>query len=205
MNLVFDLGGVVFRWRPDEFLPRLAPDRAATPAAASAFATDFFQGFRGDWGEFDRGRIEAGALAGRIGARIGMDVAEARRLIDAIAKELVPIPETLALMQRLRGEGHRLFFLSNMPKSYAQHLESTHDVFGFFESGLFSARIGLIKPEPGLFARAAATFDVPASQLLLLDDVQANVDAARACGWRALRFDGAAACEPELRRALASA
>ena len=23
-TLVFDLGGVVFRWRPDEFLPRLA-------------------------------------------------------------------------------------------------------------------------------------------------------------------------------------
>ena len=33
-TLVFDLGGVVFRWRPDEFLQRLLPDRAPDAAAA---------------------------------------------------------------------------------------------------------------------------------------------------------------------------
>lgn len=199
MNLVFDLGGVVFRWRPDEFLPRLAPQRASTAEAARRFADDFFQGFRGDWGEFDRGVIEAGTLAGRIGERTGMDVGEARALIDAIARELVPMPDTVALLRRLRGEGPRLFYLSNMPGSYAHHLETTHDVFGIFERGLFSCRVGLIKPEPAMFGRAAADFGAPASELVLIDDVQANVDAAMAAGWQAIRFDDAQQCERDLR------
>ena len=59
-KLVFDLGGVVFRWRPDEFLPRLMPARASTPEKARAFAADFFEGFGGDWGDFDRGRLGVG-------------------------------------------------------------------------------------------------------------------------------------------------
>jgi putative hydrolase of the HAD superfamily len=202
LNLVFDLGGVVFRWRPDEFLPRLAPQRATTPEMARRFAADFFQGFHGDWGEFDRGRLEAGPLAERIAARIGIEAGEARALIDAIAKELVPLSDTVALMRRLRGEGHRLFYLSNMPASYAHHLEATHDVFGSFERGVFSSRAGLIKPEPAMFAHAAEVYGCAPAELLLIDDVQTNVDAARACGWRAIRFEDAASCERDLRKLL---
>lgn len=122
MNLVFDFGGVVLRWEPQEFLIRLLPERAPTPDAARRFAGEFFQVFGGDWGEFDRGRIEPGPLAARIAARIGLTVAEAQRVIDAIPDELQPIPETVALLQRLHAAGHVLFFLSNMPLPYVRHI-----------------------------------------------------------------------------------
>ena len=198
MRLVFDLGGVVFRWRPDEFLTRLLPARAPTPAAARALAGSFFEGFGGDWGEFDRGRIEADALAERIATRIGCTPDEARRVIDAIPDELQPIPATVELLRRLHDRGSRLFFLSNMPMPYASHLESAHDVFGCFEGGVFSSRVGLIKPEPAMFAHAARSFGGQPAGLMLIDDIQANVDAARVAGWRSLRFDDAAQCAAEL-------
>ena len=89
-TLVFDLGGVVFRWRPDEFLPRLLPDRAPDAAAAHELSARFFEGFGGDWADFDRGRIEIAPLAERIAARTGLEINEARRVIDAIPDELQP-------------------------------------------------------------------------------------------------------------------
>ena len=198
MRLVFDLGGVVFRWRPDDFLTRLLPARAPNAAAARALASTFFQSFGGDWGEFDRGCIEVDALASRIAARIGFTLDEVRLVIDAIPDELQPMPGTVDLLCRLYAGGRPLFFLSNMPLPYAAHLESAHDLFGCFEGGVFSSRVGLIKPEPAMFAHAARAFGAQPSELVLIDDIQGNVEAARAAGWRALRFDDAAQCAMDL-------
>lgn len=57
----------------------------------------------------------------------------------------------------------------------------------------------LIKPEPEIFALAAKRFAVPAEQLLFLDDVAANVQAARMAGWQAIQYSNAAQCERALR------
>ena len=200
-TLVFDLGGVVFRWRPDEFLPRLLPDRAPDAAAARDLAVLFFEGFGGDWADFDRGRIDIVPLAERIAARTGLAVAEARCVIDAIPDELQPLPETEALLRRLHAAGHRLVFLSNMPVPYARHLETAHAVLGLFERGVFSSRIGMIKPEPALFAHAASAFGREPEALTLIDDSETNVRAALAHGWSAIRFDSAAQVERELAKA----
>lgn len=200
MNLVFDLGGVVFRWQPDEFLTRLLPERAPTRAAGRELGAAFFQGFGGDWGEFDRGHVEPALLAERVAMRTGLSVAEARRVIDAIPDELQPMPDTVGLLRRLHAAGRRLFFLSNMPVPYARHLEATHDVLELFERGVFSSRVGSIKPEPALFAHAASTFGVDAAQLVLIDDTLANVEAARRAGWCGLLFENAHRCEADLMR-----
>ena len=200
MKLVFDLGGVVLRWRPDEFLVRWLPERAPDAAAALALAAAVFEGFGGDWAEFDRGRLEAAVLARRIAARTGLPLETARHLIDAIPGELQPMDDTVALLERLRRAGQTLCFLSNMPAPYADHLQATHAVLGAFEAGLYSSRIGLIKPEPALFEHAASVFGAASAELLLIDDNPANVVAAREAGWQGLRFESASQCEADLRR-----
>jgi FMN phosphatase YigB (HAD superfamily) len=72
---------------------------------------------------------------------------------------------------------------------------------GLFERGLFSSRTGMIKPEPALFAHAAAAFERAASALTLIDDNATNVRAAIAQGWSALRFDSASQVERDLAKA----
>jgi len=199
-TLVFDLGGVVFRWQPHEFLPRLLPARAPDREAARRLSGEFFQGFGGAWGEFDRGRLEPGPLAESIALRTGLSLAEVQRVIDAIPDELQPIPETAALLERLRANGRPLHFLSNMPLPYAAHLEASHGVLRLFSGGVYSSRVGVIKPEPAMFAHAAEVFGARPSELVLIDDIQANVDAARRAGWQGLLFEDAARCERDLQR-----
>jgi putative hydrolase of the HAD superfamily len=200
VNLVFDLGGVVLRWQPDEFLGRLLPARAPDRAAARALGAAFFQGFGGEWREFDRGAVEPGPLAARIAARIGLEVGEARTVIEAIPDELQPIPATVALIERLQAAGHRLFFLSNMPAPYARHLEVTHAVLARFEGGVFSSRVGLLKPDAAMFAHAATHFGMAPQALVLIDDIEANVAAARRAGWGGVLFEDAVRCEAALHR-----
>lgn len=201
MNYVFDFGRVLFQWRPEALLRQVLPQRAGDEASARHWAAQVFQGYGGDWGDFDRGTVQPPDLARRIAGRTGLTVAEAMAVIDAVPAELQPLPDSVALLQRVRAAGHRTFYLSNMPAPYADHLERTHDFVQAFDDGVFSARVGLNKPVPEIFALAQARFGVPAHTLLFLDDHAPNVAAAQAAGWQALLFSDAAQAEQALRQA----
>jgi putative hydrolase of the HAD superfamily len=199
MNVVFDFGGVLFDWRPHDLLKQCLPDHTATPRATQALEKLFFEGYGGDWSEFDRGAFDAALLAERISGRTGLSAHEVRRVIDSVPNEMQPLPASVDLLHRLQAAGHALFFLSNMPEPYARHLEAVHDFLRVFRSGIFSARVRLIKPEAALFAHAQAAFGIAGEPTLFIDDVSRNVTAARAAGWQAIHFRDAFQCERELR------
>jgi putative hydrolase of the HAD superfamily len=198
MKIVFDFGGVLLRWQPLEFLPRLLPRRDGTPQATLEWMRAVFQGFDGDWGEFDRGTVDASELADRIAARTGLEVSEVRHLIASIPEELQPLPDSVALLRRLHEAGRELYFLSNMPEPYARHIEASHDFLRCFKHGIYSARVQLIKPQAQIFAHAHAEFGVGEASAVFIDDVLKNVHAAQAAGWRAIHFRNAHQCEAEL-------
>ncbi len=206
-DIVFDFGNVLFHWQPAALVARLLPDEVrGEDAAARAWVEQVFEGFEGDWGEFDRGQLEPARLAERIAARTGLRVEAARRVIDAVPHELRPEPGMVALLGRLRAAGRRVWFLSNMPAVYAAQLEAAHPFLADFDGGIFSARVALSKPDPAIFALAERRFGIRPAATLFVDDVQKNVDAAMAAGWQALLFVDTAACLAEFeRRGLLSA
>ena len=202
LRIVFDLGGVLFDWQPLQLVQRFLPRRATDDAATRALAAGIFQGYEGDWAQFDRGMLDAGELVRRIAARTGLDPADVAALVEGVPPTLTPKPDTVGLVQRLRAAGAPLHFLSNMPAPYAEHLERAHpELMGHFESGLYSSQVRLIKPEAALFDLAGRRFAAPPETLVLLDDVAANVEAARGHGWKAVHFRDAGAAEQALRAA----
>ena len=201
-RIVFDLGAVVLRWRPAEVLARELPGRVVDAASAAHWQAQVFQAYGGDWGDYDRGTVSVPTLVARIAARTGLAPAEVQAVVDAVPRELQPIPETLALIARLRAAGHRLHYLSNMPAPCADVLEQREAaLFAQFDSGVFSGRVHHVKPEPAIYALAAEHFGAAPEDLVFLDDHGPNVDAARAAGWQALQFHDAAQARRDLRLA----
>jgi putative hydrolase of the HAD superfamily len=199
MRIVFDWAGVLFHWQPRQLLRRTLPQWAVDEASAARLQRDIFEGYGGDWADFDRGLLQVPELVARIAARTGLPAPQVRRVVDAVPGELQPMPGTVALLRRLHERGQRLHFLSNMPAPYAEQLERKHDFLRCFESGVISARVRQIKPEPGIYDTAARLFGAAPDALLFIDDVADNVIAARAAGWQALQFIDSASCEDQLR------
>jgi len=197
--IVFDFGRVVFDWQPEALVARVLPARAATPEAAAHWAREIFQGYQGDWGDFDRGEVEIPALVERIAARTGLAGPEVQAVVDAAPASLVPLPGTLALIERLKAAGRRLHYLSNMPAPFADHLERSHGFMAWFHDGVFSSRVKVNKPERAIYEHALQQIDLPPSQLLFIDDHGPNVEAARALGWQAVQFVGPEALELALQ------
>jgi putative hydrolase of the HAD superfamily len=199
MNIVFDFGGVLFNWHPPSLLKRELPQRATDDSSAAYWVDQVFQNYGGDWGEFDRGAVAVPALVQRIAQRTGLAPQEVQAIIDGVPNELQPMPDTVALLHRLHDAGAPLYFLSNMPAPYADHLEAQHDFVGLFRDGVFSSRVNTIKPERAIFDLAAQRFGIAPADILFFDDHLPNVQAAQAAGWQAVHFTGIDAAEAALR------
>ena len=199
-HFVFDFGRVLFNWQPAALLRQALPARVVDEASAAHWVAQVFQSYGGDWGEFDRGTVDAGDLVQRISRRTGLAPAEVQAVVDAVPAALTPIPASVDLLQRLHQPGRPMFYLSNMPAPYADHLEREHGFVRGFTAGVFSSRVKLIKPEAEIFDLSARRFGVAPAELVFLDDHPANVAAARAAGWQALLFSDAAQAEADLRR-----
>lgn len=200
-HFIFDFGAVVFQWRPPALLARLLPHRTPDEAATQALAAQFFQGYGGDWSQFDRGSIDVPALVSSIAARTGLTPDEVRTVIEAVPDELAPLPDTVSWLGRLQQAGHRLYYLSNMPEPYAAYLQRTHAFLQCFRDGIYSSHVGLIKPEPAIFELALQRFGVLAQDCIFLDDHPDNVQVARRLGIHAIQFHDAAQALGELRDA----
>jgi FMN phosphatase YigB (HAD superfamily) len=197
--VVFDLGGVVFHWNPEQLVQEVLPDKAQN-GAATRWVREIFQPLnpQGDWAQFDLGLIEPPELAERIAARTGLTRFEALSLIEAIPAHMRVKQDTLPIMETLAAQGHRLVYLSNMPHVLCHWIEKNHSFSEWFSDGLFSARAGLIKPDPSIYRALLHHLGCEQATPIFVDDMQSNVQAAEALGWTAIRFDHAAQVQMEL-------
>lgn len=203
MNVVFDLGAVLLTWQPAQLLMQAFAAQVNSEAAARQLAHQVFG--HADWHAFDQGVLEADALIKRTAQRLDLPVPAVHQLVHGIADRLTPIVGTLAILQGLQarrkaGDGAvtGLFFLSNMPLIYARYLETHYAFLQWFDGGLFSADVRLIKPDPAFYRRLAAQYALAPEQTVFVDDLKANVTAAQALGWRGIHFESPAQLQTQL-------
>jgi putative hydrolase of the HAD superfamily len=192
LNLIFDLGGVVVRWDPDAIIAGVFEEEETR----KKIHADVFG--HPDWLEADRGTLAVEEVVRRAARRTGIGEAELTRLVQAVPASLVPFPETVDLLYRLRARGHPLYCLSNMGFASIEHLEREHRFFEVFSGAVISCRLKLCKPEPAIYEHALRTYTLEPQETVFIDDVEKNVAAAARLGMRTIRFQNAAQCERAL-------
>jgi epoxide hydrolase-like predicted phosphatase len=182
-NIIFDFGGVLVTWRPQEIIDSFYVD----PALREAVRVHAFQ--HEDWLDMDRGTLDEVTVVQRFAARMGRPETELRALFDHLRASLVPIAPTVALLEELHGRGYELYGLSNMSESIFAYLRGRHSFFELFDGIVVSAAVKLLKPEPGIYEHLRERHALDFAESVFLDDMPANVEAARRLGLRAIRFE----------------
>ena len=205
-NIVFDFGAVLVTWRPELLLQEQFPQHAPDTARARVLAGHIFH--HADWQAFDSGTLEQSAVIRRTAKRLQLHEAAVRALVEGIAPRLTPIDGTVELLDSLhrrraaRGD-IRLYYLSNMPQPYARFLEKQHSFIGQFDGGVFSGDVKLVKPQPEIYELLEQRYALLPGRTVFIDDLAANVEAARARGWRGILFHSPAQLQAELAGHLA--
>lgn len=194
LNVVFDLGGVVFDWQPRDLVRRVYDD----PETEALVLREVIG--HADWIELDRGTLPLDAAIARGAARTGLADRAIARLFDAVPASLTPIETTIELVREVSASGHPLFVLSNMHLASADYLEQTHRIWDLFDGVVFSSRIQQVKPEPAIYRYLLHEHRLDPSETVFIDDVQENLIAAADLGIRTLQFTDAPQCRADLGR-----
>jgi putative hydrolase of the HAD superfamily len=194
--VIFDLGGVVL---PSPFEAFRAYERAR--GLPHRFISDVVVsgGDHGAWSRFERGELGPDEFATAFEAECvaaGGAVVVAD-LLTSFGGESAPRPEMVTALEAIRAHGLRTGALTN---NWADVDGATHitgetelavSLAALFDVIVESARVGLRKPDPRIYALVCELLGVEPHEAVFLDDLGANLKPARAMGMTTIKVDDA--------------
>ncbi|CNH83131.1 phosphatase [Yersinia aldovae] len=96
-------------------------------------------------------------------------------------------PEVVAIMHKLREEGHRVVVLSNTNRLHCNYWPQHYpEVAAAADHMYLSQDLGMRKPEARIYQHVLHAENIPAEQAVFFDDIEANIIAARIEGMTAI-------------------
>ncbi|OGY84540.1 MAG: hypothetical protein A3F54_05540 [Candidatus Kerfeldbacteria bacterium RIFCSPHIGHO2_12_FULL_48_17] len=191
-TLIFDLGGVYFTDGAATAIKSIA----ATYSLTEAQVTEVIKGDLGT--QYRIGAITPDEFWQRATAAWNITAPTAE--IAAIwLQAYVPIPATIALIDRLQTAGYELLFLSDNAPDRIDYLEKTYHFLQHFQDGVFSHIAGVRKPDPKMYQLVLQKTTTPAAQCLFIDDKPAMLEPARKLGMHVIHFTGPEQLEKDLQ------
>ncbi len=190
--VVFDVGNVLFHWDLRFLFDRLIADPARREHFLSQVLTFEFH-TRHDAGE------PIAALASELRSAHPEFADEIHAYVTRFNETVGgPVAGVHALVEHLHAQDVPLFALTNFGTDFWQGFHPTAPILDRFRDILVSGEEKLAKPDPAIYRRAEERFGHAPDELLFIDDREANIVAARSCGWHAHLFIDAGALAAEL-------
>ncbi len=193
-TLVFDFGNVL-----GFFSHRKAAEQLAvySPLSAEEILTHYLDSRLEE--DFESGRLSLAAFRDIVRQRCRVKCEDAQ-LDWAIADMFTPNEEVCRLIPELKPR-YRLVLLSNTNELHAIHFRRQFaDTLAHFDALILSHEVGLRKPCADIYAHCQKVAGARPPQCLFIDDLPANIEAARACGWHGIVYHAGVDLRREFRR-----
>jgi putative hydrolase of the HAD superfamily len=180
--LVFDFGNVL-----GLFSHRRSAEQVAALGGADVDAVLAFL-YGGDLeNTFDGGLLAEAAYRDLVCTRFGL-----RCPADAFDRALGDMftrnEDVIGLLPALKRR-HRLLLLSNTNAIHLKQIRRQFgDALGLFEHLVFSHEVAMRKPQERIYRHCERLAGARPEECLFIDDIVANVEAARACGWQGIVY-----------------
>jgi HAD superfamily hydrolase (TIGR01509 family) len=182
-TIVFDFGNVVA-----QFSHRKAAEQIAAFGSASAASIQAYL-----FGAKLEDDLESGRIAPQIFIGMVRDTFHLQCTDEQFTRAYVDMftanAEVCDLLPRLKPR-YKLLLLSNTNDLHARHfLAKFREQLAPFEAVVLSHEVGIRKPDPRIYEycrRKAGS--PPASECLFIDDLAANIEGVRHCGWQGIVY-----------------
>jgi 2-haloacid dehalogenase len=108
------------------------------------------------------------------------------------------MPGTVNILAELREREVPIYALSNWSAETFPFAQRRFEFLQWFRAIFLSAEVHLVKPDPRIFKCFCERFALIPEQIIYVDDLQHNVEAARRFGMHAIRFSDPASLREEL-------
>jgi HAD superfamily hydrolase (TIGR01509 family) len=192
--VLFDVGNVLLKLKMPDFYARV---HAACPALDAKAMEAELKRPEGTHLRYEVGQASFEDFHAELRGRYGLPW-DRERFLREWQDYFEPNPPMNALLEKLKGKA-ALWALSNTNPEHLADFSRRFPIFGNVRQILASHELGFRKPDPRIFQKALDYLDSPASEIFFIDDLEANIQAARSCGMQAFHY---AFNDAELRRAL---
>jgi putative hydrolase of the HAD superfamily len=127
---------------------------------------------------------------------------ELHRFRETYFEALHPNEPMIELMRELKAGGRRMAMLTNNVREWEPLWRSMLPVDEIFETVVDSGFVGCRKPEARIYEMTLERLGLPAAACLFIDDLEHNIDGARALGMNAVHFRDNEQAIAEIRAAL---
>jgi len=182
-TIVFDFGGVLIDWNPENLYRKMFNGDEATMEYFLSVVCPL------EWNEqMDAGRPFADAIEERIHLFPEYEPyirAYYGRWIEMVQGEF---SGTVKILSALRSTGYSLFALSNWSIETFPLVKERFDFLNWFEEIILSGEVKLAKPDPAIYELLLQRVNRPAEQCLFIDDNERNIAAAQKLGLQTIHF-----------------
>ncbi len=193
-NIIFDLGGVLITFDPPGFI-----EKVIEPAEVqSRCHTLIFKG--PEWIGMDRGQLTAEQAKQGMIERDPEMRPQVERFFQTWFDMFHTIDETVPILEELRAKGFHLYILSNYIRECYVYVRKKFRFFDYFEGEVISSHEGYAKPEKEIYECLLQKYNLKAEECLFTDDMEVNVEGARAVGINTIRFQSAQQFREELKK-----
>jgi len=195
--ILFDLGGVILRTEHQAPREHLAErlDLSYEDLVRLVFESESAR-------KASLGMIPAQKHWENVAARLSRPASEIGRIRDEFFGGDILDRELLALIRSLRP-ARRTGLISNAWLDLRDYVVKNRFADAF-DSIIISAEVGLLKPDPQIFALALRQLGATPQQAVLVDDTLANVEAANNLGMRGLLFQSPQQAQRDLENIIQS-
>ena len=180
--VAFDLGGVVLE-SPLAEIERYERQHGIRPGTINQAVA--MSGGAGAWAAHERGELTSAQFNFAFAAElegIGADGVDVGQLMRRIEEAVVVRPKLLVAVERLRAEGFTVAAVTNKWRSMP-----VSDLRSHFDLMIESYVEGVRKPEEAIYLLLLERLGVPAEKVVFLDDIGANLKAARGLGMSTIK------------------
>lgn len=193
--VILDLGNVVLEWNIDRILESLS----LGIDELNLLRTELFS--HQDWLDMDHGKTSETAVISKICERSPLTSDAVEMALLAAKNSLLPITESILLMQEIMDNGIEMFCLSNMSRETYNHIKDK-EFFRMFSGIVISGIEGCMKPDEDIFHLTVNRFGLKSTDMLFIDDSLPNIETAQRLGINGFHFKRSQNCYPEIRKLL---
>jgi putative hydrolase of the HAD superfamily len=193
-NIIFDLGNVIFNFKPDKYLLRYTKDENYIKEFISKVIRSK------TWLKLDRGMISLKTAEKEFIDRYPEDRDFLIMFFKHWMEMLTPIEENVKLLHDLKSSGYKIYILSNFIVEAFNFVNRQYDFLSLFDGGIISGKEKTIKPEFEIYQKLIDKYNLIPEQCIFIDDVRAFLSRANKLNMKTILYSPNSDLRLELRK-----
>lgn len=175
-TVIFDIGGVMVGLGRIHFFEQFGyPPEVCEKLLESTLKSPH-------WKEFDIGVLTDEEVIDRFVQDAPEMETQIRACMENIHGVVYRLETSIPWIKEIKESGRRVLYLSNYSMKVARENEDAMDFLPHMDGGLLSCDYNVIKPDPVFYQILIDKYDLDPGSCVFLDDLESNLETARALG-----------------------